>query len=64
MKKNHFVFLGGHCLREVFPILRHSKLFRGPAIHTSIDDLDLISKSQICQNHKLQIVFRFFSTVV
>ena len=34
------------------------------AIHTRLDDLSLISRSQVCQNNKLQIVFKFFSTVV
>ena len=37
---------------------------RGLAIYTRFDDLDLIARSQVCQNHKLQIVFRFLSTVV
>ena len=33
-------------------------------VYTMLDDLDLISRSQVYQNHKLQIVFRFWSTVV
>ena len=37
---------------------------QGLAIHTRFDDLDLISRSQVCQNHKLQIVFRFLSIVM
>ena len=39
-------------------------LAEGLASHTRFDNLDLISRSQVCQNHKLQIVARFFSTVV
>ena len=27
------------------------------AIHTEFDDPDLISRSQVCQHHKLQLVF-------
>ena len=37
---------------------------QGLAIYVKFDDLDLISRSQVCQNHKRQIVFRFLSTVV
>ena len=37
---------------------------RGLAVHTRFDHLDFISRSQVCQNHKLQAVFRFLSTVV
>ena len=33
-------------------------LARGLAVHARFDDLDLISRSQVCQIHKLQIVFR------
>ena len=50
--------------REVFQTVCGHNLAQGPAIHTRFDDLDLISRSQVCQNHKLQIVFRFLSTVV
>ena len=39
-------------------------LARGRVVHTRFDDLDLISRSQVCQKHTLQIVFRFLSTVV
>ena len=41
-----------------------SNLVHGPAIHIRFDDLHLISRSQVCLNHKLQIVFRFLYTVV
>ena len=47
---------GGHCLREVFQILHDYNLHQGLAIHSRFDDLDVISKSQVYQNHKLQIV--------
>ena len=30
---------------------------RPKAIHTSFDAYDLILRSRVCQNHKLQIVF-------
>ena len=33
-------------------------LARGLAVHARFDDLDLISRSQVCQTHTLQIVFR------
>ena len=49
---------------ESFQTVRDYYLARGLAIHTRFDDLDLISRSQVCQNHKLQIGFRFLSTVV
>ena len=38
-------------------------LFGNRAIHIRFDDLDPFLRSQVCQNHKLQIVFRFLSTV-
>ena len=31
-------------------------LARGLTIHTRFDDLDLVSRSHVCKNHKLQIV--------
>ena len=54
---------GGRCLRRVFQTLRDYDLAQDPAIRTRFDDLDLISRSQVCQNHKLQIVFRFMYIV-
>ena len=39
-------------------------LARGLAIHTRFDDLDFISRSHVCQNHKLQVVVKFLSSVV
>ena len=44
--------------------MRDYNLALGLVIHTRFDDLDLISRSQLYQNHKLQIVFRFLSIVV
>ena len=51
-------------VREVFKILHGYNLAWGLAIHTRFDDLDLISRSRVCQNYKQYIVFRFLSTVV
>ena len=45
-----------HCSREVFQTLHDHKVVRGLANHSRFDDLDLTSKSQVCQNDKLQIV--------
>ena len=44
--------------------MRYYNLARGLLIHTRFDDLDLITRSQIYYSHKLEIVFRFLSTVV
>ena len=51
-------------LRDIFQTLRNHNVAQGLAVHTRFDDL--ISRPQVCQNHKLQlqIVFRFLSTVV
>ena len=59
----HWIF-GGHCLREGFQTLSDYNLAQGLAIHNQFDDLDLISRSEVCQNQKLPIVFRFLSSVV
>ena len=64
MKTFNIGFWGGNCLREVFQTLCDYDLAHGLAIHTRLDDLDLILRSQVCQNLKLQIVFGFLSTVV
>ena len=53
-----------HCLKEAFQTLCDYNLARGLAIHTEFDDLDLTSRSHMYPSHKLQNVFRFFSTVV
>ena len=50
--------------KEGFQTLRDYNLARGLAIHTEFDDLDLTSRSHMYPSHKLQNVFRFFSTVV
>ena len=44
--------------------MRGCNLAQDLVIHTSFDDLDHISSSQVCQNCKLKIVLRFLSTVV
>ena len=57
----------GHCSIKVFQTLQYYNLACGLLIHTRLDDLELISRSQVCQNHKLQFLFlffRFFSIVV
>ena len=46
----------GHCSSKVFQTL-YQNLAWGLPIHTRFDDLDLVSRSQVCQNNKLQIVF-------
>ena len=53
-----------HHLRGVFQTLCDNNLAMDLTVHTIFDDLDLISRSQVCQNDTLQIVFRFLSTVV
>ena len=35
-------------------------LAQGLVIHNRTDDLDLISRSKVCQVHKLQVVIWFF----
>ena len=37
--------------------LQYDNLAWDLTIHARFDDLDLVSVSQVCQNHKLQIVF-------
>ena len=51
-------FFGGHSLKEVFQTLHDYNLAQGLAIYTCFDDLALISRSHICQNHELQIIFK------
>ena len=54
-------------LWEVFQTLCDYNFARDLAIHNRFGDLDLVSRSQICQNHKLQNCFlkvRFLSTVL
>ena len=50
--------------REVFQTLHDYNFSRGLAIHTKFDDLDLISRTQVGQNYKLRIVFRFLFPVI
>ena len=40
-----------------FETLRGHNIALGRAIHARFDDLDLTPRSQVCQNHKLQIIF-------
>ena len=63
-KKLSCWLFGRHCFRDVFQTLPDYNLAQGLAIHISFDDIDFISRSQVCQNHRLQILFRFLSTVV
>ena len=51
LAKTNIVFFGRHCLREVFQTLHDYNLAGGLAIHTRFDGLDLISRSQVCQNY-------------
>ena len=44
-------------LSEVFQLLHYFNFAWGLPIHLRFDDFDLVSRSQVCQNHKLQIVF-------
>ena len=53
-----------HCLKEAFQTLGDYNLAGGLAVQTRFDYLDRILRSQACQIHNLQIVFRFLSTVV
>ena len=39
--------------------MRHYNLAQGLDIHNSFVNLDLISRSQVCQNYTLQSVFKF-----
>ena len=48
-------FFCGRCLKEVFQTLLDYYLASLP-IHTRCKDLDLVSRSQVYQNYKLQIV--------
>ena len=45
----------GHCVMEVFQTLHDYNLAGVLANHARFDDLDLISRSQIFQNNKLQM---------
>ena len=56
----HWLFLG-HCLREIFQTLHDYNLAWDLQVRTWFDDLDLVSRSHMCQKHKVQIVcFSFF----
>ena len=65
MDKNFIVGSHRHCSGVVFKTLHNYNLAWGLPICTRFGDLDLVSKSQVCQNHKLQIVFfSFLYTIV
>ena len=44
--------------------MRDYNLVGGLAIYTRFDDHDLILRSEVCWNYKLQIVFSFWSMVI
>ena len=46
-----------NCSCEVFETLFFNNLAWGLPTHTSFDELDSVLKSQVPQNHKLQIDF-------
>ena len=48
-----------HCLRQVFQTLRDYNLACGLAVSIRFDDLDHISRLQVCRYHNLQIDFDF-----
>ena len=58
-----FFFFGRHCLK-FFQTSWDYNLAQVLAVHIRFDDLDPMSKSQVCQNHKMQNIFRFLFTVV
>ena len=54
---------------EIFQTLHDYNLARGLGFHRRFDDLDTVSKLQLCQKYEMQIVlfrflFRFLSAVV
>ena len=51
-------------VREVFQTLHDYNLAFGLAVHTRFDDVDLVSRSQVCQIINCKLFFRFLSTVV
>ena len=50
--------------RRSFKLCMINNLAWGLAVHTRCDDIELISRSQVHQNHKQQIVVRFLSTFI
>ena len=51
-------------MREVFQTMHDYNLASRLPVHTRFDNLHLISRSQICQNHKLKLVGFFVVVVV
>ena len=54
---------GGHYLRGVFQTSCVYDHAQSLSVIARFYDPDLISRSRICQNHELQIAFRFLFTV-
>ena len=46
-----------HCSNEIFQTLHNYNLAWGLPVLTRFDDLNIVSRSQVYQTHKLQIVF-------
>ena len=46
-----------YIVRVIFQTWRDYDLAQGLAIHARFDYLDLVSRSQVCHNHELHIVF-------
>ena len=61
-----YVAFGGRCVREVFQTLLDYNLAWDLPIYIRFDDLDLISRSHVCLNHKLQffVAVRFLYAVI
>ena len=53
-KTYHWLF-HRHCSSKVFQTLHYYNLAWGVPIHTRFEDL--VSMSQVCQSHNLQIMF-------
>ena len=62
-KNCHWLF-HGHCSSEVFQTVHYYSIALGLPDDTRFDNLDLISRSQICQNHNCKLFLRFLSIVV
>ena len=63
-KKLMLAFLGHH-LNKIFQTVHNYDPAWGLHCHSRLDELDFVSKSQVCQEYKLQILcFGFLSSVV
>ena len=54
-KKQTGCLFGEHCVRELFQTLHDCNFALGPAIHTRMNDLDLISSAWVCQNYNCKL---------